>query len=121
MDYSTRVAPNAGSASVPLSHQPAHQPQQQQQQQVNTANCIYSAQFSPHSPSMVVSCNGGSQVQVWDVRSPNPLQLKFTAHGGLEALSVDWNKYKSTVIASGGTDKSVRIWDLRSITKSTNL
>ena len=117
MDYSTRVAPNAGSASVPLSHQPAHQPQQQQQQQVNTANCIYSAQFSPHSPSMVVSCNGGSQVQVWDVRSPNPLQLKFTAHGGLEALSVDWNKYKSTVIASGGTDKSVRIWDLRSITK----
>ncbi|EGW31577.1 uncharacterized protein SPAPADRAFT_62194 [Spathaspora passalidarum NRRL Y-27907] len=106
-----KVAP-VGTAKPQLSHQPQHQ-----QQQINTANCIYSASFSPHSPSQIISCNGSSQIQMWDIRAPKPLQLQYVAHRGLETLSCDWNKYKSTVIASAGTDKSVRIWDLRMISK----
>lgn len=100
-----------GQTSIPLSHQQNHQ----QNQQINTANCIYNASFSPHLPSMVISCNGASKIQVWDIRSPNPLTNEFIAHSGLEALTCDWNKYKSTIIASGGTDKSARVWDLRMI------
>lgn len=84
---------------------------------INTANCVYSSLFSPHSPHLIASCNGSSHVQVWDIRSPSPLQLDFVAHGGLEALTCDWNKYKSTIIASAGTDKRIRIWDMRMITK----
>lgn len=83
----------------------------------NTSNCIYNATFSPHSPSTLISCNGSSHLQVWDIRAPHPLQIDFVAHSGLEALSCDWNKYKSTIVALGGTDKLVRIWDLRMITK----
>ncbi|KAG7664870.1 PEX7 [[Candida] subhashii] len=116
IDYTTRATNPAAQSSThlpPLSHQQAHQ----QSAQINTANCIYSAQFSPHSPSMLISCNGASKVQIWDIRAPNPLQMQYVAHGGLEALSCDWNKYKSTVVASGGTDKSVRVWDLRMISK----
>lgn len=93
----------------PMSHQANHQ------NPGSTANCVYNAQFSPHSPSTILSCNGSSHVSVWDIRSPDMLQLDFIAHGGLEALTCDWNKYKPTVIASGGTDKSIRIWDLRMI------
>lgn len=28
-------------------------------------------------------------------------------------LTVDWNKYRPLVLASGGTDKAVRVWDCR--------
>lgn len=110
-DYTTVAAPIASTAQPPLLHQQHHQ----RNQHNSTKNCIYSAQFSPHSPSMLVSCTGASQVQIWDIRTPHPLQLHFVSHDGLETLSVDWNKYKSTVIASGGTDKSVRVWDLRMV------
>ncbi|KAI5968374.1 PEX7 [Candida margitis] len=110
-DFTTVAAPVSSTAQPPLSHQQQHQ----RNQNSNTKNCIYAAQFSPHSPSMLVSCTGASQVQIWDIRAPHPLQLHFVSHDGLETLSVDWNKYKSTVIASGGTDKSVRVWDLRMV------
>lgn len=83
--------------------------------QSSTIDCIYSASFSPHLPSTIVSCNGGLRIHVWDTRQKNGLQLDYIAHGGLEALSCDWNKYRPYVVASGGTDKSVRTWDLRKI------
>lgn len=81
----------------------------------NTSSCVYNATFSPHSPLTLVSCTGALHVQVWDVRAPRPLQVDFVAHGGLETLLCDWNKYKPTIIALAGTDKAVRVWDLRMI------
>ncbi|CAH6721009.1 peroxisomal targeting signal 2 receptor [[Candida] jaroonii] len=98
-----------GQSSVPISHQPNHQ--------VNTTNCVYNATFSPHSPSLILSCNGSSKISLWDIRSPQPLIVNYIGHSGLETLTCDWNKYKSDIIASGGTDKSVRIWDLRMINR----
>ena len=86
-------------------------------QSPNTSNCIYNAVYSPHSPAIVASCSGSSKVQVWDIRIPQSLQFEFTAHGGLEALSCDWNKYRPLIIASSGTDKSIRVWDLRTVSK----
>jgi len=32
-----------------------------------------------------------------------------------EILSLDWNKYRPWVLASGSVDKSIKIWDCRSI------
>lgn len=113
VDFTTKTSPVAQTAKPPISHQPQHQGGGQ----VDTAQCIYNATFSPHSPSTLISCNGLSHIQVWDIRSPRPLQLDYIGHGGLEALSCDWNKYKSTIVATAGTDRSVRIWDLRMIQK----
>lgn len=112
VDYTTQASSVAGTAkpTVPLAHNSAPG-------QINTTKCIYTAYFSPHSPLTIVSCTGASHIHIWDIRAPRPLQLDFVAHGGLECLSVDWNKYKPTVIASAGTDKSVRVWDLRMIAK----
>ncbi|ODV78598.1 WD40 repeat-like protein [Suhomyces tanzawaensis NRRL Y-17324] len=108
-DYTTRTSPLQQTAKPPMSHQ-------QQHQGANTAQCIYNASFSPHSPSTLISCDGSSHVQIWDTRQPHPLQIDWVAHGGMETLSCDWNKYKSTIVASAGTDKSVRVWDLRMLT-----
>lgn len=84
----------------------------------NTAGCVYGASFSPHSPHTLVSCSGALHVHVWDVRAARPLQADFVAHGGLECLSCDWNKYRPTVVASAGTDKAVRVWDLRMVARA---
>lgn len=86
-----------------------------QKQRVNTTLCVYNAVFSPHLPSLVLSCAGLLRVQVWDTRAAHALQVEFVAHGGLEALSCDWNKYRPTIFALAGTDKTVRVWDLRMI------
>lgn len=112
VDYTTKTSPVANTARPPISHQQHHQ----EPGSVNTTQCIYNATFSPHSPSTIISCNGSSHVQIWDIRTPHPLQLDFVGHGGLESLTCDWNKYKSTIVASAGTDKSIKIWDLRMIT-----
>ncbi|CCH45048.1 putative WD repeat-containing protein [Wickerhamomyces ciferrii] len=78
-------------------------------------NCVYQTVFSPHNPSMLVSANANSHIQVWDTRSPNPNILDFIGHGGAETLTCDWNKYRPTVIATAGVDKNIKIWDLRMI------
>ena len=34
---------------------------------------------------------------------------------GTEILTMDWNKYRPWVIASGGVDKQIKVWDCRMI------
>lgn len=82
-------------------------------------DCIYQAQFSPHNQNMVMSCSGNSYVTLFDIRQPSngSNQPRFLAHGGLEALTCDFNKYRPNVIATGGVDKMINIWDLRMIRK----
>lgn len=109
VDYTTKASPVDYNAKPPM--------KKGQNGNFNTTQCIYNATFSPHLPLTLVSCTGNLHLHIWDIRAPKPLQLDFVAHGGLEALSCDWNRYKPTIVASAGTDKSVRIWDLRMITK----
>jgi peroxin-7 len=78
-------------------------------------NCVYQAAFSPHNPSMMVSVNANGHIQVWDTRNPNPEVSDFIGHGGTETLTCDWNKYRPTVIATGGVDKQIKVWDLRMV------
>ncbi len=109
-DNSTILAPKG---NIPMSHKERQQPNIQNMP--SPTDCIYSAVFSPHNPSTLISSHSSSHVQVWDIRAPRPLQLDIIAHGGFEALTVDWNKYRSTVVASAGVDRSIKIWDLRMI------
>lgn len=78
-------------------------------------DCVYQAIFSPHDPSLIVSVNSASHCQIWDTRSSNPLVLDFISHAGMEVLFCDFNKYRSSVIATSSVDRSIKIWDLRMI------
>lgn len=97
-------------------------------------SCIYSATFSPHEPDIVSTVSADSTVRVFDLRTPpaaNHLVLQFPNHTpstpgiprqpGIpesayipnEVLTQDWNKYRSTIIATGGVDGLARTFDIR--------
>ncbi|KAF2760109.1 WD40 repeat-like protein [Pseudovirgaria hyperparasitica] len=97
-----------------------------------THSCTYSAQFSPHSPSVLSAVSSDSHLRIFDLRTPasasNHLTLKIPIHApprpkmgqpspmGVppsEALTHDWNKYRDGIIATAGVDRTVRTFDVR--------
>ena len=97
-----------------------------------THSCTYSAQFSPHSPSLLSAVSSDSHLRVFDLRTPasasNHLTMNIPIHqvpkavpgmapgGGVppaEALTHDWNKYRDTVVATAGVDRVIRTFDIR--------
>lgn len=97
-----------------------------------THSCTYSAQFSPHSPSILSSVSSDSHLRVFDLRTPasasNHLTLSVPIHtppkprmgaaapvgiAPSEALTHDWNKYRDTVVAAAGVDRFIRTFDIR--------
>ncbi|RMX68897.1 hypothetical protein DD238_003813 [Peronospora effusa] len=63
-----------------------------------------------HSNKFAAAFENGI-VQVWDMRKNTQPELKFTAHKGL-VLSIDWHPTDANVLASGGRDRYVKIWEL---------
>ncbi|KAF2739572.1 WD40 repeat-like protein [Polyplosphaeria fusca] len=97
-----------------------------------THSCTYSAEFSPHSPSVLSSVSSDSHLRIFDLRTPasasNHLTMSIPIHSppkprmgaaapvGIapsEALSHDWNKYRDSVIATAGVDRVIRTFDIR--------
>ncbi|KAK8206496.1 peroxisomal targeting signal 2 receptor [Zalaria obscura] len=96
-------------------------------------SCVYSAQYSPHSSDVVTAVSRDSHLRVFDLRTPasasNHLTLAVPIHappkvpqqgfvptsvGPTECLTHDWNKYRSTIVATAGVDGIIRTFDLRS-------
>ncbi|KIJ65550.1 hypothetical protein HYDPIDRAFT_152459 [Hydnomerulius pinastri MD-312] len=90
-------------------------------------SCVYQALFSPHQPDLIATCSTDGTIKIFDLRVPayasGPMTNSFTnpisaavltvPASGTELLSLDWNKYQPFVIASGGVDKMVKVWDCR--------
>eukprot|EP01091_Cochliopodium_minus_P014428 TRINITY_DN4898_c0_g1_i1.p1 TRINITY_DN4898_c0_g1~~TRINITY_DN4898_c0_g1_i1.p1 ORF type:complete len:1081 (+),score=326.98 TRINITY_DN4898_c0_g1_i1:129-3371(+) len=69
-------------------------------------------QFYPFYPNYFASALDNGSVQVWDLRSTQKCKTKIVAaHNGL-VMSVDWHPEDSSLVASGGRDGFVRIWNL---------
>ncbi|KAH8833131.1 peroxin 7 [Flagelloscypha sp. PMI_526] len=89
--------------------------------------CVYQALFSPHQPDIISTCSTDGTLRIFDLRNPtyvqglnsfsNPLtaSVMTVPASGTEILSIDWNKYRPWVIASGGVDKQIKVWDCRMI------
>lgn len=50
---------------------------------------------------------------VFNQRIPKSHLLKLTAHSG-DATSLDWHPTNQYILATGGSDRSVKVWDLES-------
>ncbi|KAE8216703.1 hypothetical protein CF327_g123 [Tilletia walkeri] len=90
-----------------------------------SAPCVYTCAFSPHSADLIACGAGDGYVRVFDLRIPSPSPNASGAGTNLaaqpiallpvqgEVLSLDWNKYLPGTLATGSTDRSVKVWDLR--------
>jgi peroxin-7 len=102
-----------------------------------THSCTYSAAFPADNPDLVSCVTSDSYIRVFDLRTPasasNHLVVQIPNHSGpapppipgqagippggiaqpAEILSHDWNKYRTTMIATAGVDRAVRTFDIR--------
>lgn len=106
--------------------------------------CVYQASWSPHTPAVLASVSADGTLKIFDLRTPFaalpstpappvpknqqgqtaswapppvPLAspaLSVAAHSG-EVLCLDWNKYRPWMLATGGVDRAVKLWDCRSL------
>eukprot|EP01066_Platyproteum_vivax_P007155 Platyproteum_vivax@DN2730_c0_g1_i2.p1 len=60
---------------------------------------------------------GGRNVAVSGAHAPIS---SFKAHNS-DILTVDWNKYRSTVLITGSTDHTMKTWDLRKASQPVNV
>ncbi|KAM3065386.1 peroxisomal targeting signal 2 receptor [Clarireedia jacksonii] len=101
-----------------------------------THSCTYSSAFSPHSPSVISSVSSDSHLRIFDLRTPasasnhltalipihgppptsssiSPIGSNRVAYPPSECLTHDWNKYRSSTIATAGVDQIIRVFDIR--------
>ncbi|KAK1252719.1 hypothetical protein MKX08_003906 [Trichoderma sp. CBMAI-0020] len=94
-------------------------------------SCTYSASYCPSNPSLISAASSDSHLRLFDLRTPSSAKYHLVAAipvhaapsnpggpippGGppAEVLTHDWNKYRDTVIATGGVDRMIRTFDIR--------
>ncbi|CCD26996.1 Pex7p NDAI_0J01040 [Naumovozyma dairenensis CBS 421] len=116
----SNINPSLNNVSQPILHPRStaiRQPVTSASMQGNdNKNCIYQAQFSPHDPNIVACCSGTSYLTLFDLRQPTPnVQRGILTQSGYETLTLDFNKYRSHIIATSGVDKAIKMWDMRFI------
>lgn len=89
--------------------------------------CVYACSWSPHNGDLIATACGDGHLRLYDVRasnlgtgsagSPTQTPVAVVPVGG-EVLSVDWNKYRPMTLATGSTDRGVKVWDLRGAGKA---
>ncbi|KAI1738886.1 WD repeat domain-containing protein [Xylaria scruposa] len=98
-------------------------------------NCTYSTSYCPSNPNIISAVSTDSHLRIFDLRTPVNAQYHLTSKipvhqpppvpmpPGIsppfmpaEVLTHDWNKYRDTVIATGGVDRVIRTFDIRNPT-----
>ena len=74
------------------------------------SSAVRDTQYNPHDGNIVACAFDNGQVQLWDVRSTRTCLKKFAAHHGY-VLTLDWHPSEPRVLASGGRDGQIKIWN----------
>lgn len=87
--------------------------------------CVYGCAWSPHSADLLATACGDGHLRLFDLRSSTMTSAApgvgasqapvATVPVGGEVLSLDWNKYRPMTLATGSTDRAVKVWDLRAL------
>ncbi|KAI0432547.1 WD repeat domain-containing protein [Xylaria sp. FL1042] len=98
-------------------------------------NCTYSTSYCPSNPNIISAVSTDSHLRIFDLRTPVNAQYHLTTKIPVhqppsvpmppgvsppfmpaEILAHDWNKYRDSVIATGGVDRVIRTFDIRNPT-----
>ena len=71
---------------------------------------IRDVQFHPTDKQMFCAVCESGNVQLWDIRKTDTFTSQWTAH--IEPIfTLDWHPEDKNCLATGGRDKSIKIWD----------
>ena len=77
-------------------------------------------QWSPTEGSVFCSAECGGYVRIFDTRAANRAMLSHKIHAdGADVNVVSWNKLVSNLLACGGDDGVLSVWDLRHFSNAT--
>ena len=79
--------------------------------------CVYRCAWSPHNPNLLATASGDGTAGVFDLRGGARPVATMSAGG--EVLALDWNKYKPMTLATGGTDRAVKVWEAHTAAPSS--
>lgn len=79
-------------------------------------------QWSPTEATVFASAECGGYVRIFDTRAPNRAMIDHKIHKSTSAdvNVLSWNKLVSNLLATGGDDGSLSVWDLRHFAPSTS-
>eukprot|EP00871_Galdieria_phlegrea_P000140 jgi/Galph1/1126/GphlegSOOS_G5832.1 len=77
----------------------------------NKDDPVRDALFSPHNSYWIGGGYESGNFVLWDLRRTDKYILNIRAHAGL-LFSLSWHPTVSSVVATGGRDKMIRVWNL---------
>lgn len=77
--------------------------------------------YNPNKPFCLATAGDDGMIKFWDVRagkSKSPLKILTAAHNEHWITSVKYNRFHDQLIASAGTDRTVNLWRVSSISSA---
>jgi ribosome assembly protein RRB1 len=76
-------------------------------------------QWSPTEATVFGAAECGGMIRIYDTRAPHRAMLSHKIHkNGADVNVLSWNKLVSNLLATGGDDGTLSVWDLRHFSAS---
>lgn len=66
--------------------------------------------FNPFHPDIFAEVSDNGSLKIWDRKNPDKPVMSTLAHKG-KVLSVAWNPNSEWIVATGATDRAIKVWD----------
>jgi ribosome assembly protein RRB1 len=81
---------------------------------IDTPRSVEDLQWSPSEETVLASAECGGYVRIFDSRAPQRAMLSHKIHKESADVNVlSWNRLVTNLIATGGDDGALSVWDLR--------
>lgn len=89
---------------------------------VSNSESVRDVQFSPHWTYHFASVQETGNVEIWDIRKPEKPECNFLAHDG-PVFACEWHPNQESYkwLATGGRDKTIKVWDLSNRSKPVSV
>jgi ribosome assembly protein RRB1 len=81
---------------------------------------IEDLQWSPTEATVLAAAECGGCVKIFDTRAPHKAMIAQEIHKHVDVNVLSWNRQVSNLLATGGDDGTLGVWDLRHFAKSTS-
>ena len=93
--------------------------------QSEPSSSVEDLQWSPTEGTVFAAAQAAGMVRIFDIRAPHRAMLAHNIHSNTAKNSADvnvlsWNKLVTNLIATGGDDGTLSVWDLRHFSASSS-